>query len=111
MYINKQLELMPKEKVNTSKVTASASWRARTVAVLPDYCLSVICNDGATGVVDMSQFIFSEKAGIYSALKDAQLFNQVRIELGVLTWPNGADLDPVWLHEEIGKGGTWCVPG
>lgn len=79
MYINKQLELMPTEKVNTSKVTVSAPWRARTVAVLPDYCLSVTCNNGVTGTVDMSQLIFSEKAGIYLALKDVQLFNQVRI--------------------------------
>ncbi|MBS0424067.1 MAG: DUF2442 domain-containing protein [Proteobacteria bacterium] len=72
----------------------------RSVVVLPDYCLSVTCNDGVTGIVDMSQLIFSEKAGIYSALKDVQLFNQVRIELGVLTWPNGADIDPAWLYEE-----------
>ncbi|MGZ0019871.1 DUF2442 domain-containing protein [Nitrosomonas sp. wSCUT-2] len=114
MYINKQLELMPTEKVNspssTSEVTAPAPWRARTIAVLPDYCLSVTCNDGTAGTVDMSQLIFSEKAGIFSALKDVQLFNQVRIELGALTWPNDADLDPVWLREEIVKNGTWCVP-
>ena len=89
---------------------ASVPWRIRSVTILPDYCLLVICNDGATDIVDMSQLIFSEKAGIYSALKDVQLFNQVRIELGVLTWLNGADIDPVWLHEEIGKNGTWCVP-
>lgn len=86
-------------------------WRIRSVTVLPDYCLSVTCDDGATGIVDMSKLIFSEKAGIYSALKDTQLFNQVRIELGVLTWSNGADIDPVCLHEKIGKNRTWCVPG
>lgn len=27
-----------------------------------------------------------------------------------LTWPNGADLDPMWVHEEIGKNKTWAVP-
>lgn len=95
----------------SSGITAAVPWRIRSVTVLPDYCLAVTCNDGAAGTVDMSQLIFSEKAGIYSALKDAQLFNRVRIELGVLTWPNGADLDPVWLHEEIGTNGTWRVPG
>lgn len=81
------------------------------MTVMSDHCLAVTCNDGTAGTVDMSQLIFSEKAGIYSALKDAQLFNQVRIELGVLTWPKSADIDPVWLHEEIEKNGTWCVPG
>jgi len=79
--------------------------------MLPNYCLSVTCNDGTTGTVDMSQLISSEQAGIFAALNDEQLFNQVRIELGALTWPNGADLDPVWLHEEIGKNGTWYVLG
>lgn len=93
----------------TIGVTASAPWRVRTVTVLLDYCLSVTCNDGSTGTIDMSQLILSEKPGIYSALKDTQLFNQVRIELGALTWPNGADLDPVWMHEEIGKNKVWCV--
>ena len=79
--------------------------------LLPNYCLSVTCNDGTTGTVDMSQFISGEQAGIFAALNDEQLFNQVRIELGVLTWPNGADIDPVWMHEEIGKNRTWCVTG
>ncbi len=90
---------MPTEKIDSlssiSKVTASAPWRARTVAVLSDYCLSVTCNDGMTGFVDMSQLIFNERVGIFVALKDEQLFNQVRIELGALAWPNGADFDPV----------------
>lgn len=58
----------------------------------------------------MSQLISSENAGIYTALKEIKLFNQVCIELDALTWPNGADLDPAWVHEEIGKNGTWCVP-
>lgn len=59
----------------------------------------------------MSRLIFSEKAGIFTALKDEHVFNQVRIELGALIWPNGVDFDPVWLHEEIGKQDSWIVPG
>ena len=95
----------------SSGITAVAPWRIHSVNVLLGYRLSVICNDGTTGIVDMSQLISSENAGIYAALKDVKLFNQVCIELGALIWPNGADLDPVWLHEEIGMNGTWCVPG
>jgi len=38
------------------------------------------------------------------------LFQQVSIKLGALTWPNGADLDPLWVHEEIGENKTWSVP-
>ncbi|SFD85682.1 DUF2442 domain-containing protein [Nitrosomonas sp. Nm166] len=91
-------------------ITAAAPWRVRTVAVLPNYCLSVTCNDDTSGIVDMSRLISSEQAGIFAALKDEKLFNQVRIELGALTWPNGADLDPAWVHEEIRKNKTWLVP-
>ncbi|SDT83977.1 DUF2442 domain-containing protein [Nitrosomonas ureae] len=92
-------------------ITSSAPWRVRTVTVLPNYCLSVTCNDGTTGIVDMSRLISSELAGIFSGVQDKKLFNQVRIELGALTWPNGADLDPVWVHEEMGKNKVWCVSG
>ena len=105
---------MPTETVTqehrATGITAAAPWRVRTVTVLPDYCLSVTCNDGTAGIVDMSRLISSEQAGIFAALKDEQLFNQIRIELGALAWPNGADFDPVWLHEEIGKNKMWCVP-
>ena len=91
-------------------VTAAAPWRVRTVNVLPDYRLSITCNDGTNGIVDMAALVNSPDAGIYAALKDAQLFQKVSIELGALTWPNGADLDPLWAHEEIGKSKTWTIP-
>ncbi len=92
-------------------IKAITPWRVQSVDVMPGYCLSVTCNDGTTGVVDMSHLIASEQAGIFAALQDKSLFNQVRVELGALTWPNGADLDPEWMHEEIGKNKTWCIPG
>jgi len=91
-------------------VTAAAPWRVRAVSVQPGYRLSITCNDGTSGGVDMSALVNSTNAGIYAALKDAKLFQQVSIELGVLTWPNGADLDPAWVHEEIGENKTWSVP-
>jgi len=82
----------------------------RAVSVLPGYRLSITCNDGTSGIVDMSALVNSVDAGIYAALKDVQLFQQVSIELGALTWPNVADLDPLWVHEEISKSKTWSVP-
>lgn len=91
-------------------ITAAAPWRIRTVSVLAGYRLSVTCNDDTSGIVDMSRLVNSADAGIFAALKDPQLFQQVSIELGALTWPNGADLDPEWVHEEIGKTKTWSVP-
>lgn len=91
-------------------IKAVAPWRVQAVDVLPDYCFSVACNDGTAGVADMSRLVSSEQTGIFEALQDKSLFNQVRVEFGVLTWPNGADLDPEWMHEEIGRNITWRVP-
>ena len=91
-------------------VIAAAPWRVRSVSALPGYRLSVTCNDGTSGVVDMSRLVASEKAGIFAALKDEKMFNQVSVELGAPIWPNGADLDPEWVHEEIGENKTWSVP-
>ena len=91
-------------------ITSAAPWRVRAVNVLPSYRLSITCNDGTSGILDMSALVNSSDAGIYSALKDTHLFEGVRIELGALTWPNGADLDPLWTHEEIRKNKTWSVP-
>jgi hypothetical protein len=58
----------------------------------------------------MSALVKGADAGMYAELKDAQLFQQVSIALGAPTLPNGADLDPSWVHEEIGKSKTWSVP-
>lgn len=102
------------ETVTQENITAGlkpvAPWRVRAVNVLPGYKLSITCNDGTNGIVDMSALVNSLDAGMYAELKDQELFQQVNIELGALTWPNGADLDPTWVHEEIGKNKTWKVP-
>ena len=89
---------------------AASTWRVRAVNVLSDYSLTNTCNDGTNGIADMSALVNSPDAGIYAELKDVQLFQKVSIELGALTWPNGADLDPLWTHEELSKNKMWSVP-
>ena len=91
-------------------VIPAAPWRIKAVNVLPGYRLSVTCNDGTSGIVDMSRLVSIEHAGIFSELKDAQIFSQVRMNIGVLTWPNGADLDPEWVHDKVSGNITWSVP-
>jgi len=27
-----------------------------------------------------------------------------------VTWPNGADLDPTWMYDELKMAETWSVP-
>lgn len=98
------------QKHRPAGAIAAAPWHVRAVSVQPDYRLSITCNDGTSGIVDMSEPVNTAAAGIFAALKDAQLFQQVNIEIGALTWPNGSDLDPLWVHEEIGENKTWSVP-
>lgn len=92
----------------SSTETVVQHWKPSGVACRDG--LSVTCNDGTNGIVDMSALVNSSNAGIFATLKDAQLFQQVNVELSAITWPNGADLDPVWVHEEISKNKTWSVP-
>jgi hypothetical protein len=47
---------------------------------------------------------------MYAALADPAVFAQASVELGVVVWPNGADLDPAWMHERLRAERTWTVP-
>ena len=40
-------------------------------------------------------------------MRDEDFFRLAIIELGVITWPNGADLSPDALYDEIQLTGTW----
>ena len=43
-------------------------------------------------------------------LKDRTFFDQVHIEYGVPTWPNGFDLDAIALHMEMEAAGLLREP-
>jgi hypothetical protein len=47
---------------------------------------------------------------VFSELKDSAYFAQARLDLGVVTWPNGADIDPAWMYDELRKAKIWSVP-
>lgn len=46
---------------------------------------------------------------IFEPLRDAQLFAQVRLDLGAVTWPNGADLAPDAMYDSIRATGHWTI--
>lgn len=91
-------------------VIPAAPWRIREVSVLPEFRLAITFRDGLTGIADFSAIKKSANPGIYAPLADADCFARVQIELGVLTWANGADMDPAWLHENMAADKTWSVP-
>lgn len=94
----------------TSGVIPAAPWRVTSVTVLPGYSLAVTFRDGQSGIVDCSAVRTCGQPGIYAPLADQDFFERVGIELGVVTWPNGADLDPAWMHENLRVMKTWSVP-
>ena len=98
-------------KVNTAPgVIPAAPWRIRALSILSDYRLSVTFRDGISGIVDMSAVRADVSCGVFAALADSDVFAQARLELGVVTWPNGADLDPMWMYEQVNDEKTWSVP-
>lgn len=70
------------------------------VAVEPTarYRLRLTFDDGVTGEVDVSDLV--PFVGVFESLRDETAFRQVRVDLesGTVTWPGGADLDPLVLY-------------
>jgi hypothetical protein len=73
--------------------------RITKVETRSDHCLYVEFSDGTAGVVDLTERLFGP---VFEPLRDATLFHQVRLdEFDVICWPNGADLAPDALHQQL----------
>jgi len=90
-------------------IVPRAPWRVTEVQALAQYRLAVRFVDGVSGAVDMSRLVLSPEAGVFSALRDDTVFRQVRLELGVVTWPGDIDLAPDAMHAAIKQNGEWVV--
>ena len=90
-------------------VIPAAPWRVKAMSILPDYRLAVTFQDGTNGIVDFSSVLTARECGIFEARRDKACFDQARLELGVVTWPNGADMDPGWMHEQVRVNKFWAV--
>ncbi len=71
------------------------------------YRLFVRFYDGTSGIVDLSDLIASPRAGVFAALRNEALFEDVSVVLGAVTWPNGLDLAPDTMYEALRGGGMW----
>ena len=45
----------------------------------------------------------------FEPLTDESLFRQVRVDLGAVTWPTGADLAPDAMYDAIRASGEWIL--
>jgi len=94
---------------STSGVIPCASWRVSEVSTLPGYRLLVRFVDGTTGEVDLSRLVISDKAGVFAALRDPELFAKAYVEYGAVVWPGEIDLAPDAMYDEIKKHGRWVL--
>ena len=66
-------------------------WKVTKLKALPGHRLQVTFADGLSGIVDLSKDKFD---GVLAPLADEPYFAQARLEDGVVTWPNGAEIAP-----------------
>lgn len=73
-------------------------WKVTKLKVLPGHRLEVVFADGRAGMVDLSKDHFH---GVLAPLEDEAFFAQARIQDGVVTWPNGAEIAPDAMYDEV----------
>lgn len=74
------------------------TWRVTKLKVLPGHRLEVAFADGRSGVVNLSKDRFD---GVLAPLADEAYFAQAHIQEGVVTWPNGAEIAPDAMYDEV----------
>jgi len=62
-------------------------------------------SDGSEGVRDLSDVI-AKGGEMVAPLKSPDYFARAFVEMGVPTWPNGFDLDPINLYMELRDAGA-----
>ncbi len=77
------------------------------VEPLADFVVRVTFSDSSQRVIDLEPYLFGP---VFEPIhSDQQLFRRVFVDHGVLTWPNGADIDtdtlyydgpPPWAQQE-----------
>ena len=72
--------------------------RLTKVETRANYRLYVEFADGLAGEIDMTSTLWGP---MFEPLKDEAFFRQVKLESGVPSWPNGADVAPDALYAEL----------
>jgi Protein of unknown function (DUF2442) len=74
------------------------AWHVASLRVLPGHRLDVEFADGLRGIVDMSKDRFS---GVFIPLADESYFALATLSGGVVVWPNGVDIAPDAMYNEV----------
>ena len=62
------------------------------------YSIQVTFNDGKSGAIDFLRWL---EGPIFEPLKDPEYFQRFFVDGGTVSWPNGADIAPETLYEEV----------
>jgi hypothetical protein len=81
-------------------------WTVVAVEPKAPLALAVRFQDGTEGTV---RFEPSHLSGVFEALKDPEIFRQVRVDMGAVTWPGEIDLAPDAMYLEIKRSGEWVL--
>jgi len=73
-------------------------WDIKSVDPLDNYKLKVVRVDGLEGILDMVPYL---EKGAFRELKNLDYFQQVSISYGAITWPNGQDIAPETVEQEL----------
>lgn len=102
---HRSLEVVPPQR-------AIAPWRV--VSVQPDperRSLHVTFVDGTEGDVELDDFLRDPAVEdtVFGPLREAAFFGLAEISLGAVVWPNGADLAPDAMYDQIRESGRWVL--
>ena len=67
------------------------------VKALNDYKLELTFQNKEVKIFDVNPYL---DTGLFSTLKDVNLFRMVKVSFDTIEWPNGVDLDPEVLYEK-----------
>ncbi|MBB5752847.1 DUF2442 domain-containing protein [Prosthecomicrobium pneumaticum] len=65
-----------------------------------DHLLHVVFSNGSEGVHDFADIV-GEEGPMVEPLRDAAFFARVYLDYGAPSWPNGFDVDAIWLHDAM----------
>lgn len=76
--------------------------RIQSVSHLGDYRLWLEFTDGTSGELDFRSRVLS-RGGVFEPFADVTFFRQVQVdsESGTIVWPNGVDLCPDTLFQQV----------
>jgi hypothetical protein len=69
-----------------------------------DHRLLVRFSDGTFGEHDFKALV-GEDGSMVEPLRDPKNFARAFVEMGIITWPNGFDIDSIKLHMDMEEAG------